>query len=712
MLPPNNRKGSGYTNINRVVTANQGNKLGQTVSSGVQNQATQVKNQTQQATTNFNQEAQKNRLDTDEAANKRDQTIGRFSSPNETTEQNVSDDEVKDFTRYRTGTYEGPKELNDYQTIAGRAQNTEQLGDLSRSTGGRQELLKRFVGGSGYTQGQQNLDNLLLGQSGNALNDVRRSTQGLTQDVTGANTQAANLAQEYANRAKIFGDETVQKIGTAKTPISTKIDDILKANQGNEDTRKNNLKYIQDALSGAGNDYKSLNRITRLGLGLQSAKDAGYLTDAQANSLLGEGGLIQRSEQLGLDTNALLNERMKDIMAQNLNRGGAASNIQESQLNSLDRLLGKQGSDLEFNQNPDYVKGDIGWDLDSLNDYLTKMEQNKYGADLGDDVKAGQQRYLDLAKAGFGQTFGGGVQAAGGALNQVLDPIGSITNPLQTLENGQNIVGGSANAGLGQQQMYSQGPNALLEGLTKLNIGGNSLANTEGGKQLLKAIELKSKLEQEAAKNGQVLVDSGIGSITGGVKDLTQGNIASAVQNLSGLNLAKDLSSSLASSISSQLSKIVNTPKISAPKVKICFAGDTNVLMADNTWKNIKELKLGDEMKLGGRVICRGEAFTDEMYNYNGVNVSGAHAVFENGVWVRVQDSKLSISYNEETVVYPVINEGHIMVTAGQIWADMIEVNDYEDRTKHDILEQLNNDKERNLSLLGIMDEIKEIKQS
>jgi hypothetical protein len=556
MLPPNNKKGSGYTNINRVVTANQGNKLGQTVSSGVQNQANQVKEQTTQATNRFGEEAQKNRLDTQEAADKRDQTIGRFSNVNETQVVNPADEDVNNFARYRTGTYEGPKQLNDYQSLAGRAQNTEMLGDLSRSTGGRQELLKRFVGGSGYTQGQQGLDNLLLGQSGDALNQTRRATQGLQQDVAGANTQAANLAQEYSNRAKIFGDETVGKLTAAYDPISGKIEEKLKANQGVEDKRKGDLSSLQNILSGTGDQYKGLDRITRLGLGLQSAKDAGYLNDVQVKQLLGDGGLIQRAEQLGLDTNSLVNERIKDMAAQNLNRGGAASDVQESQLNALQRLMGKQGTDLEFNQaGADFQKGNIGFDTDSLNDYLGVKEREKYANDAAKlaDMEAYKARYLNQTMAGVQGAMGGAMDVAGAGLNQTLNPE-SYYNPGVMGQNINQAVSGGTDYLAGAATAQAQAPNAVLEGLAKLNIGGKSIANTEGGKQLLKAIDAVSKGEN-AVIGGLANATKGVGE---GTQDLMSGNFGGALdqymKTLTGANLLEGAGAALGKN--NEISKI------------------------------------------------------------------------------------------------------------------------------------------------------------
>jgi hypothetical protein len=724
----NNRKGTGFTNINRVLTANQGNRLGSSVAGGVSNQVQDVRNQTQQSQQKFQEEANKNRLDTDDARNKRDEVIGRFgqSGNNDSlagtqevanqvgqnqVQQNeqqsgvrkpiVSQQEIQDFTKYRTGTYTGPQQLNDFQSLLGNASETQQLGDLTRSSGGRQELLRRFVGGEGYNQGQQRLDNLLLGQSGTqGLNEARRNTRGLEQDVSQANTQASNQAQEYVNRAKMFGEETVGKLNEARDPISNEIDKQLAALQQEEQNRQGFYKNIQDTLLGQGEAGK-LDRMTQLGLGLQSAMDAGFITQAQANQMLGEGGLIGRAESIGLNTNQLINERLKDIAAQNLNRGGAANAEMEEKISTLDRLLGKQGTDVEFNQaGENYIKGGMNFDLDSLNDYITKSEREKYANDQAklDKLEAYNQRYLNQAMANAQGAVGSGMQAVGGGLNQMLNPE-SFYNPGEMGQNLGDIQEGGANALISGSNALAQKDNAILEGLTKLNIGGNSLANTAGGKQLLKAIELKSKLENEATKNASQFT----GSMADGTRDLMSGNIIGGIGGITGLTGGIDLTKNLTSNLTSELNKALSNIgiggggfKISAPKIRICFAGSTKILMENGKYKNIKDLKLGDKVALGGKIMGLGEGYGDELYNYNGVKVTGGHTVYEDGKWVRVENSEKGYPIGKEEIVYPVTTENHLLVTDGQVWADMDEVDDTYEKTDTEILEELNNNTFRN----------------
>lgn len=574
------QKGTGFTNLNRVLQASKGNKLGQTISGGIQQQASGVQSQVKSAQQQFEEEAQKGRLDTGSAAEKRSEILGRFAPSSGAsavqqqpvtpqgqegqqaaqTQSPVSEQEIQDFTKFRTGTYTGPKQLQDVQTLYGKAQQAEQLGGLTRSEGGRQELLRRFVGGTGYTPGQRQLDATLLGQQPGQLGQAAREARGSTAQVERAAGQAAGLAQEYAGRAKTFGEETQKMVGETKTPLSEQLQKRVEEAQKAEESRVSQFDQIQKLLRGEGDELKGLDQWTRTGLALQEAADRGVLSQSDINMLLGaEGktGLLQRGANLGLDMNKLIAERLTNQIAQNISRTGIASQEDIAKLNALDQLAGKTGTDLEFLQGQGkFQAGKIGFNTGSLEEYIAKTEAEKAAADkaYADKLAAEQARYMNMAMAGGMQSIGGGMQAVGGALGQVFDPT-AVLKPGQTLENAANIIGGIGNMGVGQAQLASQGSNALLEGLTKLNIGGQSLANTEGGRQLLKAIELKSKLEQE----GLGYANQGVSSITGGLTDLGKGNIGSALGALSGYDIAKSVGSDIAKNVSSSVSNAVKS---------------------------------------------------------------------------------------------------------------------------------------------------------
>ncbi len=74
------RKGTGFTNINRVLQANKGSQLGTAVSGGIGGQVQKVKSGVQGAKQAFDTKAEENRLDTDAAKQQREQTLGKFDA--------------------------------------------------------------------------------------------------------------------------------------------------------------------------------------------------------------------------------------------------------------------------------------------------------------------------------------------------------------------------------------------------------------------------------------------------------------------------------------------------------------------------------------------------------------------------------------------------------------------------------------------------------
>lgn len=686
----NKKQGTGFTNVNRVLQANQGNQLGSTVGTGVSNTARNVQTQTDASKANFEKESQANRLDTKEADEKRENVIGRFNEDNykvdesnfqtssglneqyqaakdnyatqQKTQQDaaakqqatiqaridadkaaaaslqerqrgatsqlepiiqggqivgyqsrqvggissaekkqldaynasvnsltglqgiqggvteaqgkeleaqladiesqygemtakekaawintekekliqqnmLTDQEINDFTKYRAGVYTGPKELNDYATLSGQAAEAGKLGDLTGSSGGRQELLRRFVGGDGYTQGQQRLDTMLLGQDGSALQQARKDTRGVENQVKGANENASNLAQEYTGRAKIFGDETTKQLNDARNPLSTKIDEQLGSLTADEKARNDNFTKLQDVLSGKAENMQGMDRMTQLGVGLQSAMDNGYLTQEQANQLLGDNGLISRAEALGLNANDLINQRITNTAASNMNRGGAASSTQEAQLTALDKLLGKQGQDVEFGTaGEDVKKGKTGFDTESLDAYLKQVEDGKAKTDT---------KYAESIKKMRED------QSAMGGLNMIKD--GTMQN---LTYDPRALVGGTANIANGAAQSFVKAPNDILKAMNNMKINGVSVADMPGGSQLNQLIAMQDKLGNAVLDPTKTISNS----LVGGTQDIFKGNVAAGLKQLLGGpgNVLKDTTKNIGNEIGNAVSKVAS----------------------------------------------------------------------------------------------------------------------------------------------------------
>lgn len=85
---------------------------------------------------------------------------------------------------------------------------------------------------------------------------------------------------------------------------------------------------------------------------------------------------------------------------------------------------------------------------------------------------------------------------------------------------------------------------------------------------------------------------------------------------------------------------------------RLCFDGNTQVLLLNQTYKNICEIQVGDVLSDGGIVTAKMQlnAHCVDMYDLNGVIVSAKHRVKYNDKWVHVSDhpsAKLLFEYNQ-----------------------------------------------------------------
>lgn len=166
---------------------------------------------------------------------------------------------------------------------------------------------------------------------------------------------------------------------------------------------------------------------------------------------------------------------------------------------------------------------------------------------------------------------------------------------------------------------------------------------------------------------------------TEGLKSITKGNMSEGLKKLgsAGLKNAVDMfiknPANMAKSIGSTVAN-VGKKIASAVKKLFCFGPDTEVLMLNQTYKKIKDIQVGDEVELGGKVTLIEIVESEDMYLYEGVEVAGNHAVFENGKWVRVKNSQKGSALNKSAETYYITTENHLVVTKGVIWSDSEEL--------------------------------------
>jgi hypothetical protein len=237
------KTGTGFTNLSKIYQANQGNQLGQAVSSNIQQAGDQANQQVQQAKSQFQTEAEKNRLDTDANKQFAKQTIGGVMQDDKAS---ASDEQKNKFKDILGGQYKGPQDLGDkYQSLYQQSQQAQDLGNLATSSGGRQELLRRTVGGSGYGQGMRKIDSALLNQNGQDLSQARRATQGLVQNTEQAQQQAQLTGQQLQGQAKQFAEDTKGEINQNFTGLDTNVQEQFKAAQKEEADRLTKVQALQ-----------------------------------------------------------------------------------------------------------------------------------------------------------------------------------------------------------------------------------------------------------------------------------------------------------------------------------------------------------------------------------------------------------------------------------------------------------------------------------
>jgi hypothetical protein len=349
-------KGTGFTNIQSMIKANQGNRLGQTVAGGVQQAGQNVRAGVQQGVQKFGQQVQANRLGAQDQANA-EGLVNKAS--NLQAGQDLSQDELTQAQKYAQGAYQGPQDVENAAQLAGQAAEAEQLGRLGSSSAGRQGLLQRFVGAPQYSFGQQKLDNLLLGSDQGALNQARASTRGVADQAVSSIEAARGQAQEAAvgnrNFAKLFGEKAMGAQG-----------DITSA----RDAAFEAAKLKEQNAAGAYDQFgKNLAGLYGASNGYRTGQDnAGTMIDSfqgldpAAKEKL--KAVVTQAGELGVDPRAAINGILKQYQgAQGLDDVSAFTNKdQAARINALAKLAGKETQD--FSKAGSFKEGSGGIDLE------------------------------------------------------------------------------------------------------------------------------------------------------------------------------------------------------------------------------------------------------------------------------------------------------------------------------------------------------------
>jgi hypothetical protein len=217
------KQGTGFTNLQRILQAQgtAGQRLGQTITGGIQQAIGQAKTGLEQAGQQFQQQAQAGAIDIGQGAQQRIQNI--LANP-----QSASPEDLEFFQKYRDAQYAGPQGL---QNLAGLQQQTQQAQGLSNLQ--KQQLLQRFVGGQPtYRSGQQRLDELLLGGSaGQQIRGQAREATALQRLLGQTEVGAEQQAQQLGSEANLAKEQTRQALGKSIGQFSSEAEQAAQTAQ-------------------------------------------------------------------------------------------------------------------------------------------------------------------------------------------------------------------------------------------------------------------------------------------------------------------------------------------------------------------------------------------------------------------------------------------------------------------------------------------------
>lgn len=239
---PNAQRGSGYTNIQRIMQANVGNKLGQAVGGGIQQAGQQTRQQLGQAQQNFQQQSQQNQFGTETnqqlAQNVLNDPTKYVNQPGYTPEGQQG----QRFSQLISGQYTGPQGLENAERLQAQAADVNQLGQAIGTQAGRTGLLQRFVGSPQYSAGQQRLDALLLGQASPQLSAAKRAALGLQAQVGTQVGAAQQQGQQLSSEAQGFGTNLQNLLGKNLTSFLSDLETKVGTAQTSRDELNSKIK--------------------------------------------------------------------------------------------------------------------------------------------------------------------------------------------------------------------------------------------------------------------------------------------------------------------------------------------------------------------------------------------------------------------------------------------------------------------------------------
>lgn len=204
------KTGSGFQNLDKYITANQGNQLGQNLLGKVSGEVNDASQNMAKASDQFkNQVNSANNLPTGDQITS---VLNNAGTPN----ANASD--ADQYKTWLNQTYQGPKSLADnsdtWNQYWGKANQANASAQALGSEPGRFTLLDQYFGRPAYDFGEKSLDNLLVQNSG-----LGSQTQALQNQANALQGQGATQAKALQGVASARQGEVTHSADAARSAL-------------------------------------------------------------------------------------------------------------------------------------------------------------------------------------------------------------------------------------------------------------------------------------------------------------------------------------------------------------------------------------------------------------------------------------------------------------------------------------------------------------
>ena len=257
--------------------------------------------------------------------------------------------------------------------------------------------------------------------------------------------------------------------------------------------------------------------------------------------------------------------------------------------------------------------------------------------------------------------------------------------------------------------------NAAQAGTAPTNLSSYDYQNTLQGAQNAKTQEtaaaqayvdaLQSGADEQhaqdqaknAAKNagivgGVTALTGPVGAVAAGMAGGANGALSAIKNDISNPSL-KNTGNIISGTAKGAIQGATNAVNDAVKTVSniFCFHPWTQIEMANGSVKPIWKIQVGDDTR-GGKVLATTRGVGTAFYWYDGVLVTGKHAVKEDGKWVRIENSAKGRLFKYLTeVVCNLVTDKHRIWSNGIEFADEHENDNYENLNLEQSLEALNN---------------------